>query len=186
MTTPRSARSTANHFQDHLDDERVREDLRDQLIGARRATGLDSAALSRRVGHYEDWLYRLEQKSDSRTWKFNSISDWGRAVGLDVWVHPVIHPVLPENKIGPMARAGVTMAPFSGVGFMEYARDWRVFHGIEQKELAARLDVVHSTMWAIEESDNPRISTMQRYIRALGGELEFHLESRPLEPGGPF
>lgn len=182
MTTPKSGRSTANHFQDHLDDESVREQLRSELIAARKATGFDVRTLARCAGRGDEWLYQLEQRSNSAFWLFDSVNQWGRAVGLDVWAHPNIQPVLPENKIGSLARAGISYSVFSGVGFLEYCRDWRVFHDIEQRHIMAELDIVHSTAWAIEESTNPRISSMQRYIRALGGVLEFHTERFEIEP----
>lgn len=182
MTTQKSVKSTANHFHDHPDDELVRETLRQQLIQARRETGFDSRTLSRAAGRGEEWIHVLENHSPSAYWLFNNLNQWGRTVGLYVWVHPRLYPVLPEDMIGSLARAGIVSSQFSGVGFMEYCRDWRVFHGIEQRDIAYRLDIVHSTAWAIEESNNSRISSMQRYVRALGGVLEFQTERFEIEP----
>lgn len=176
MTTQRSGRSTANHFQDHPDDAMRRESLRLELIKARRCVGADMALLGMAIGRYPEWLYRTETHSRSQFWKFNTLYDWGRAVGHNLYVHPNIKPVLRESVIGPLARAGISNPAFSGVGFLEYVKAWRDFHEIGTNALAERMDVNHGTIHAIDESDNPRISTMQRYIRALGGYLEFHLE----------
>lgn len=177
MTTPKSAASTANHYQDHPHDALVREQLRHELVEARRCQYTsDVRVLSRNAGRHDEWLYRLENHSDSKFWMFNNLHQWGKAVGLKVWAHPNLQPVLPDNKIGPLARTGVQYSQFSAIGFLEYCRDWRVHHGIEQRAIMRELDITHSTAWAIEESTNPRILTMQRYIRALGGVLEFHTE----------
>lgn len=176
MTMQRSARSTANHFYDHPDDAQRREALREQLVEARKSVGVDMALLGLAVGRYDQWLYRCEMHSRSQFWKLNTVYDWGRAVGLNVFVHPNITPVLPESAIGPLARAGISNPAFSGVGFLEYVKEWREFKGIGTNELADRMDVNHGTIHAIDQSDNPRISTMQRYIRVLGGRLEFHVE----------
>lgn len=177
MTTPRSVRSTANHSpSEHLDDERTREQLRDILINKRRHLDVDTSMLSRTAGKYPGWIYNLERKSDSITWLFNSVNDWGRAVGLNIWVHPNLQPVLDWEHIGPLARMAVDKSDYSGIGFMEYCVAWRKQHEIEQRDIAKALDVNHGTMYAIEESVNSRISTMQKYIRALGGFLEFQVE----------
>jgi hypothetical protein len=191
VTTQRSAASTANHYQDHQHDALVREHLRLELIKARRCQSTsDIRRLSRMAGRNEEWLYRLENHSDSKFWMFNNLNEWGRAVGLKVWIVPDLYPVLPEDKIGPLARAGVASSQFSGVGFLEYCRDWRVHHGIEQRAIMRELEITHSTAWAIEESTNPRVLTMQRYIRALGGVAEFQTEffqvPEPALPSCPF
>ena len=187
MTTPRSAVSTANHYQDHPSDALVRESLRLELIKARRCQyTADVRRLSRAAGRGEEWLYRLENHSDSKFWMFNNLNEWGRAVGLRIWVHPNLQPVLPENKIGGLARLGIKHSGFSAIGFLEYCRDWRVHHGIEQRAIMRELEITHSTAWAIEESTNPRILTMQRYIRALGGVLEFQTEPFELVEPAPI
>lgn len=181
MTTPRSGKSTANHFVDHPEDIMRRELLKTDLITLRRAGAVSShKILSQRAGHGDNWLYELEQRACPRNWLFNSLYDWGRVVGVDIWVVPELNPVLPEDKISPLTRVGITMASMSGVGLMAYMKDWRVFHGITQKHIAEELNVVHSTMWSIEESTNPKISTMQRYARVLGGKVAFHVE--PIKP----
>jgi DNA-binding phage protein len=176
VTTQRSERSTANHSLDHPEDATIREVLRAQLIGARKAVGVDMALLGLAVGRYDQWLYRTEVHSRSEFWKFNTVYDWGRAVGMNVFVHPRLTPVLKDHLIGPLARAGVSNPAFSAVGFLEYVQAWANFKGIEQRHIAKALDVNHGTMYAINESNNPRILTLQKYVRALGGRLEFHVE----------
>jgi len=178
VTTPRSGRSTANRFLDHPDDLRKREWLRAYLIACResKARSRDRVVLSLTAGKHPGWLTELEDRTNSLFWKFDSINAWGRVVGIEVTVHPKLEPVLPEELIGPLARTGIANSAFSAVGFLEYCRNWREYVGISMKELEMALDINHGSLWNIEQSSNSRISTMQKYIRAMGGELEFHLD----------
>jgi transcriptional regulator with XRE-family HTH domain len=52
--------------------------------------------------------------------------------------------------------------------------------GLTQEDLAAQLGIKQPTLSKLESQDDMQISTLQRLIRALGGELELiaHL------PGG--
>lgn len=178
MTTPRSGRSTANRFLDHPDDLRKREWLRAYLIACResKARSRDRVVLSLTAGKHPGWLTELEDRTNSIFWKFDSVNAWGRVVGIEVTVHPKLEPVLPLEEIGVLARAGINNSAFSAVGFLEYCEDWRHVNGITMKDMEQRLDINHGSLYNIEKSSNPRISTMQKYIRAMGGELEFHLE----------
>jgi hypothetical protein len=171
-------RSTANRFLDHPDDLRKREWLRAYLISCRanKARSRDRVVLSLTAGKHPGWLTELEDRTNSLFWKFDSVNAWGKVVGVDVTVHPKLNPVLDEELIGPLARTGVRQSAFSAIGLLEYCRTWREYVGISLKDLEQVLDINHGSLYNIEQSSNPRISTMQKYIRAMGGELEFHIE----------
>jgi DNA-binding XRE family transcriptional regulator len=168
----------ANKLDDDTEDFEVREKIRTALKVRRRQVGMFAKTASLNAGRPKEWCGYLErpEKTSSFHWRFNDIHQWAEVLGVDLYMVPELNPVLPEDRIGPLARTGVTMSSMSAVGTLEYLRDWRVFHGIEQKDLGARLGVGHSTMWAIEESANPKISTVQRYCRGLGGRISFHME----------
>jgi transcriptional regulator with XRE-family HTH domain len=44
--------------------------------------------------------------------------------------------------------------------------------GVTQEELASRIDTSRPNVSRIERGDDIRLSTLQRYVAALGGELE--------------
>lgn len=44
--------------------------------------------------------------------------------------------------------------------------------GLTQEELAKRVDVTQSQLSKLERRDDHRISTLRRYVEALGGTLE--------------
>jgi len=52
--------------------------------------------------------------------------------------------------------------------------------GLTQEELAASLGIKQPTLSRIESQDDIQVSTLQRLVRALGGELEIiaHLPGR--------
>lgn len=172
----------ANKLDDNVEDFEVREAIRASLTARRRQCGMFAKTVSLNAEHPKEWCGYLErpEKTNSFHWRFNDIHLWAETIGVDLYMVPELNPVLPEAQIGPLARTGVTMSSMSAVGTMEYLRNWRVFHEIEQKDLGARLGVSHSTMWAIEESSNPKISTVQRYCRGLGGQISFHMEVVPI------
>jgi predicted transcriptional regulator len=60
---------------------------------------------------------------------------------------------------------------------MEVARelalaDLRRQRGLRQEDVADRLGVHQSNISRLEQSDDPFISTLERYVKALGGRLE--------------
>ena len=44
--------------------------------------------------------------------------------------------------------------------------------GLTQEELAAKVDITQSQLSRLERREDHRISTLRRYVKALGGELE--------------
>jgi DNA-binding XRE family transcriptional regulator len=169
-----------------LEDQRNREDLAAALKSARLRHGFTYVALGNRNGHGTRWVADLENRSDSLHWRFDNVWAWGRAVGVDVGLE--IEGIAPLSllKIGPLARMSINDTIFGGVGLLEYLKTLRAEMGIEQREMARRLGVNHGSIWDVEESDNPKISSLQRYVRAMGGSLKFVLRVRePYEKVAP-
>ena len=50
-------------------------------------------------------------------------------------------------------------------------RQLRDFLGLSQVELAARMETSQAQLSAIEKRDDRLVSTMRRYVEALGGKL---------------
>jgi DNA-binding XRE family transcriptional regulator len=138
--------------------------------------------LAHRNGRGEDWVSDLENRSNSLHWKFDNIHQWGQAVGVDIFLSIEGIAPLSLRQIGPLARMAIDSSAFGGIGLMEYLRALRIEMGVEQAEIARRMRVNTGTVWDIEESANPKISSLQRYVRALGGSLRFVLHT--CEPRG--
>jgi predicted transcriptional regulator len=51
-------------------------------------------------------------------------------------------------------------------------RTLREAAGLTQGELAAKVDITQSQLSKVERREDHRISTLRRYVKALGGELE--------------
>ena len=68
---------------------------------------------------------------------------------------------------------------------VEALRQLRVEQGLSQKDLGDRLGVVQATVAQFEsEFSDPKISTIQRYARALNVSIQFEIEAQlPLWEG---
>jgi transcriptional regulator with XRE-family HTH domain len=51
-------------------------------------------------------------------------------------------------------------------------RTLREAAGLTQEELAAKVEITQSQLSKLERREDHRISTLRRYVKALGGELE--------------
>lgn len=168
----------ANRYSDHELDRLSRKTLHHGLEGLRIAKGLLQSEVSTIAGRNPDWLKELDQ-TDSYYWKFNELHDWARALNAMIQFNTVGLAVLPEAKIPALMRVAESGPMFAGVAMLDYLRVLRNHLGYEQKYVADRMGVNHGTMYAIENSDNPRLSTLQRYTRALGGALIFEAQGYP-------
>lgn len=173
-----TGRTGVNIPSDHPSDARNREDLLAALKSARLRHGFNYVQLGRRNGRGDKWVGDLENRSDSLHWRFDNVWEWGRAVGVDIFLEIEGITPLSLRKIGPLARLAINDSMFGGVGLLEYLRNLRIEMGIEQVEMGRRMGVNHGSVWDIEESDNPKISSLQRYVRAMGGSLKFVLRER--------
>lgn len=164
---------------DHEADRLSREEIRTTLVQCRVVHQRKSArhcALA--AGRAKSWMRDLENPkvSNSLHWKFNEVHAWSSAVGLDFMVGLEGIAVLPIDLIGPLMRTAIRQSAFGGVGMLEYLQTLREQMGVRQSVLAQRLGAGRGSMWDLENSDNPKISTLQRYARALGGLIVFDFE----------
>jgi transcriptional regulator with XRE-family HTH domain len=51
-------------------------------------------------------------------------------------------------------------------------RTLREAAGLTQEELAAKVEITQSQLSKLERREDHRISTLRRYVKAMGGELE--------------
>ena len=79
----------------------------------------------------------------------------------------------PESLARAKTRAKVMMAEMLLAEIRQSA-------GLTQEEVAASLGIRQPTLSRIESQDDMQVSTLQRLVRALGGELEIiaHLPGR--------
>jgi DNA-binding XRE family transcriptional regulator len=55
-------------------------------------------------------------------------------------------------------------------------RELREMTGMTQAELAAKLEATQSHLSQVEAQDDLRLSTLRRYVKALGGEVHLRAE----------
>lgn len=60
-------------------------------------------------------------------------------------------------------------------GAMYYLAGMRRRRGLNQAVVAKRMGVTQPLVSGLEESTDPRISTLAHYIEALGGQLQVHV-----------
>lgn len=168
----------ANRYSDHELDRLSRKNLFRNLERMRVMAGLSQQQVSTKAGRGQDWLKELGD-TDSYYWKYDEIHDWARALHVTLRFNTVGLAVLPEEKIPAVVLLAEQTPVFSGIAMVAYLVELRKHLGHEQKHIAQRMDVNHGTMYAIENSNNPRLSTLQRYARALGGALMFEGQNYP-------
>lgn len=93
-----------------------------------------------------------------------------------------------EALTDPKRRANVEREKALLLGAIRL-RELRKARGLSQVELAKRLGVTQKRVSAIERAQDLNLSTLQRYVSALGGRLqadvEFDDETFALTPRGP-
>lgn len=168
----------ANTVNDTTTDELTREILRGMLRQARIDQNLNENRASFFAGRSNGWVARMENRdgADSQRWTWDDVYRWGRAVGRTIRPNPVGLNLPNVAELKPMMLISMEQAELAGIAVLEMFRQIHESTGAEQIELANALGVGHGSMWALLNSDNPRIITLQRFARALGGELRFELE----------
>ena len=172
MTT-RPSVGVTRHTEGHPEDLTNRSTLRVDIIAgleARRRSGATLAGISREFGHYRDFMttpYHPDRHPTS-TWLWNQTFDLCQGAGLVLNVK-----FAGLEGTSPMWVMSQSLPQFMGVGAMEFLKDARDGLDLSGEDLARRLGVVKSSVWTSEECSNPRLSTIQRYARALGGKALF-------------
>lgn len=155
---------------EHPDDLAEREGVRKVLAKVRTQQGLSVMQVARATGHDDTMIYHLEDPDwSSYRLRFADLFGWAGALNMAYSVE--------------LDNLGCTVGPWHEnqcAMVMETLSAIRVRDGRELSEIATKLAVSESTVRDIEQSPNPRISTAQRYTRALGGRLL--LRPRILKP----
>jgi len=76
-----------------------------------------------------------------------------------------------EKKFSPEALKAIDQEVETELLDMDL-RALREAAGLTQEELAAKVDITQSQLSKLERREDHRISTLRRYVKALGGELE--------------
>jgi hypothetical protein len=166
--------SSANFHWDLEDPEDLahREHLRRVLISARKAgDGLTEAEVSEMLERGPRYIEEMERHSRSYFWKLPSILKWGRAVHIDLIMQT---PGIPELEV--TQRDFESFRKSAGVDWdTAYTRNRLLSvqreRAIHNDEMARRLGINVGSLNRIYRSTEPRMSTLQRFARALGGEL---------------
>ncbi len=78
---------------------------------------------------------------------------------------------LKKEKLAPEKLAAIEKKA-KEMSFEMELRDLREAAGVTQVELAKEAEIAQSELSKIERRDDHLISTLRRYVRALGGDLE--------------
>lgn len=155
---------------EHLDDLAEREAVRRVLAKVRQDQGLSIRQVAEAMKCDDTMVYRLEDLDvPSYYLRFGVLFSWAAALNMAYAVEldgldGIVTPYLEEQ-------AAAVMTVLYGI---------RTRDGWGLPELSAKLGVSESTVRDLETSKNPRVSTAQRYTRALGGRLL--LRPRILKP----
>lgn len=78
---------------------------------------------------------------------------------------------LKKTKLSPAKLAAIEVKA-KAMAFEMELRDLREAAGVTQVDLAKDADIAQSELSKIERRDDHLLSTLRRYVRALGGDLE--------------
>lgn len=176
----------AIHFEIHPDDEVELERIRIHLWKMRQEAGVSQEYLAKAVGRSEKWLGELEKSIGHP--HLSSLQDW--AGFFDLRVQPNLE--LPDF-------AGISVPPFidqqlhvlwshaKQFDAAPWVRQWcvaeltweRCWRGISAAELSRRMGLSVSAISGWERDGNdPLVSKIFNYARALGGYMKFDLVKR--------
>lgn len=157
----------------HPDDYGNRNVLRLRILTGlenRRREGMSLRDVGKELGHARDFAttpYHPDRHPTS-VWLFDQTAQLCTCARLSLRVS--FQGVEGQSALWDMSQ---DMPQFQGVGAMDKLKDTRVLLGLTNQEMADRLGTVKSAVWKAEEGSNPRLSTIQRYARALGGRALF-------------
>lgn len=172
MNGQRSAGVT-RHDDGHPEDFGNRNMLRLKIITGledRRRNGTALHAIAKELGHSRDFTttpYHPDRHPTS-VWLWNQTFSLCQGAMLVLRVE--FDNIDGRSALWDMSQ---TMRQFQGVGAMELLKDATQNLGLTNQQLADRLGIVKSAVWKSLEGSDPRLSTIQRYARALGGRAKF-------------
>lgn len=149
-----------------------RAELR-RLIEAKNKSGVTLVAMAARNGHQPEFM-RAPWDTDRFPWDWCWSTAYGLVDGVGLRLS-VEFDGLPQvsTTFSEMAKKSPV---FGGIGAMEFLKAAREDLGISQLDLAKTLKIVKSGVYKLENSDDPRLSSIMRYARGLGGSARYKIE----------
>lgn len=140
------------------------------LFGMRKSMGWQVKDMQQGNGHAHGYIARM--LSDDRypwDWKWSTLTNLGDALGFEPDTEVTGFEVLST----PMLEIGDSNPVFRGVGLLESFRLVREGQGLSAVRMGELMKCSDTTVLKIENSDNPKLVSLMRYARGLGGELKF-------------
>lgn len=133
--------------------------------------GVSKTAQAARVGRSHWFLHILwSERTWPGYWKFSTFHDLCVAVGCV----PAVTTNLARTPMTPVAEA----APRYWAAALQEALTAERW-GSSVQEVASKVQVSKSAVWRTENSDDPRLSTLQRYARAYDCYIRFGIGETP-------
>lgn len=148
----------------------VRVHIRDRQV-----TGMTMVAMAAKNGHSSDFM--RTPWDDTRfpwEWHWSTLRDL--CDGAEVRA-TLDFPGL-EMPGTPLYGMGLAGNAFLGVGALESLKKIREDAGISYTEMGSLMGVVKSGVYKIETGDDPKLSSIMRYARALGGRAVYGIEEK--------
>lgn len=154
----------------HLGD--VRAQVR-HIIDGQKKSGKTLLAMGAKNGHQTEFM-RAPWDEERVPWDWPWSTLFGLVDGVDKKLVVEFHD-LPDVS-APMYELGLNSPGFGGVGAMDFLKRAREALGVSQGDLAQRLKIVKSGVYKLENSDDPKLSSIMRYARGLGGYARFRIK----------
>jgi DNA-binding XRE family transcriptional regulator len=150
----------------------IRAELR-HLITARKARGVLLKDMAARNGHQTEFMQApWDEARMPWDWKWSTFYGLVDGAGLRACVEMNELP----HVSAPLFIVAKSKPVFGGIGALEYLKVAREDKCVSQLELSRRLGIAKSGINKIEKSDDPRMSTIMRYARALDGYVRFRIK----------
>lgn len=105
-------------------------------------------------------------------WYWSTFHSLATALGLKP-VAEVSGFDLPQT---PMLGVGLANPTFLGIGLLEAFKQAREDQGMSYEKFGERMDLVKSGVYKLEVADDPKLMSIMRYARGLGGRIRFGIE----------
>lgn len=135
-------------------------------------SGTTMRSMAARNDHVRGFMHITNK--DPVNWSWSTLYGLADGVGLKAAIE---FRDLPEIET-PLLVMGRRMPVFLGVGALEYLQASREYLGVSTREMGRRLGVVKSAVFKSENADDPKLHTIMRYSRALGGRAIYRLEDK--------
>lgn len=142
------------------------------LIQARRDAGTFPTHMGAEVGRGKSYVRHFMAAGDALGWHWTTLHSLAQIAGRRAGI---VFDGLPESQ-DPMWLMGLENPAFLGIGAISMLKAVRDDLGISQRQVAEFMGVVHSNIWKMEESGDPKLHSIMRYARAVGGSARYRLE----------